>query len=231
MSAHETCTGSFCDIECISDIKDTSDLYLDELYRVLFLRDNILQRSHWLSIFYSLAVHGYARRIITELAKTNFDCMNGNDIPRKIKEHLHITVRLFIAASSSYDPLTLNYSNVGDTGVLPTDDNVKQFQLAQHAVGFSEWRSKGIYSSADYLLQIFGDDGGDLEISLGQIENKDLSSLYVVNHLSIDGITNPQVGGFQCTHPGCNAQPFHTQVSISASSYLRNYNANYGSIC
>lgn len=35
-----------------------------------------------------------------------------------------------------------------------------------------------------------------------------------IDRMSIDGITNPQIGGFQCTHPGCTAQPFQTQVCI-----------------
>lgn len=36
----------------------------------------------------------------------------------------------------------------------------------------------------------------------------------MIDRMSIDGITNPQIGGFQCTYPGCNAQPFQTQVSF-----------------
>jgi len=35
-----------------------------------------------------------------------------------------------------------------------------------------------------------------------------------IDRMSIDGITNPQIGGFQCTFAGCNAPPFQTQVSI-----------------
>lgn len=34
-----------------------------------------------------------------------------------------------------------------------------------------------------------------------------------IDRMSIDGITNPQIGGFQCVYPGCTAQPFQTQVS------------------
>jgi hypothetical protein len=35
-----------------------------------------------------------------------------------------------------------------------------------------------------------------------------------IDRMSIDGITNPQIGGFQCNYPGCTAQPFQTQVSL-----------------
>lgn len=38
-----------------------------------------------------------------------------------------------------------------------------------------------------------------------------------IDRMSIDGITNPQVGGFQCAYPGCTAQPFQTQVSSEFS--------------
>jgi hypothetical protein len=37
-----------------------------------------------------------------------------------------------------------------------------------------------------------------------------------IDRMSIDGITNPQVGGYQCSYPGCTAQPFQTQVSSFA---------------
>lgn len=40
------------------------------------------------------------------------------------------------------------------------------------------------------------------------------SPALAIDRMSIDGITNPQIGGFQCTHPGCTAQPFQTQVSL-----------------
>lgn len=33
-----------------------------------------------------------------------------------------------------------------------------------------------------------------------------------IDRMSIDGITNPQIGGYQCTYPGCLAAPFQTQV-------------------
>ena len=47
-----------------------------------------------------------------------------------------------------------------------------------------------------------------------------------IDRMSIDGITNPQIGGYQCTYPGCTAQPFQTQVSICMSQYFRNCGPN-----
>jgi hypothetical protein len=40
-----------------------------------------------------------------------------------------------------------------------------------------------------------------------------------IDRMSIDGITNPQIGGFQCTYPGCTAQPFQTQVNYNFHSF------------
>lgn len=37
------------------------------------------------------------------------------------------------------------------------------------------------------------------------------------DQMSIDSITNPQVGAYQCTYPGCNASTFQTQVRTPIS--------------
>jgi hypothetical protein len=41
-----------------------------------------------------------------------------------------------------------------------------------------------------------------------------------IDRMSIDNMTNPQIGGFQCTYPGCTAQPFQTQVSNTFSDII-----------
>lgn len=41
-----------------------------------------------------------------------------------------------------------------------------------------------------------------------------------VDRLPFDTWTNPQIGGFQCTYPGCTAQPFQTQASCIQFSIL-----------
>lgn len=37
-----------------------------------------------------------------------------------------------------------------------------------------------------------------------------------IDKMSINGITNPQIGGFQCTYPGCSAQPFPTKYLLNS---------------
>ncbi|KAL7918508.1 hypothetical protein ACQKWADRAFT_236750 [Trichoderma austrokoningii] len=62
---------------------------------------------------------------------------------------------------------------------------------------------------------------------ISSASNKNLQPAYlassspaaIVDRMSIDGITNPQVGGYKCTFDGCTAAPFQTQ-------YLLNSHAN-----
>jgi hypothetical protein len=82
---------------------------------------------------------------------------------------------------------------------------------------------------------------GDYSSSNTETPSTDQSSstpaTVAIDRMSIDGITNPQIGGFQCTYPGCTAQPFQTQVSrlspfsnhalnTNALQYLLNSHAN-----
>lgn len=63
-------------------------------------------------------------------------------------------------------------------------------------------------------------------------ENSAATPALPIDRMSIDGITNPQVGGFQCTYPGCTAAPFQTQVSCRQGARGNSIRANgYLSIC
>ena len=45
-----------------------------------------------------------------------------------------------------------------------------------------------------------------------------------IDRMSIDGITNPQIGGFQCNYPGCSAQPFQTQYLLNSHANVHSSN-------
>ncbi|KAG9232254.1 hypothetical protein BJ875DRAFT_90957 [Amylocarpus encephaloides] len=45
-----------------------------------------------------------------------------------------------------------------------------------------------------------------------------------IDRMSIDGITNPQIGGFQCSYPGCIAQPFQTQYLLNSHANVHSSN-------
>ncbi|PBP28674.1 C2H2 type zinc finger domain-containing protein [Diplocarpon rosae] len=45
-----------------------------------------------------------------------------------------------------------------------------------------------------------------------------------IDRMSIDGITNPQIGGYQCIFPGCTAQPFQTQYLLNSHANVHSQN-------
>jgi hypothetical protein len=45
-----------------------------------------------------------------------------------------------------------------------------------------------------------------------------------IDRMSIDGITNPQIGGFVCTYPGCTAQAFQTQYLLNSHANVHSSN-------
>ncbi|KAH6681947.1 hypothetical protein B0J14DRAFT_227134 [Halenospora varia] len=76
-------------------------------------------------------------------------------------------------------------------------------------------QSEGIqYSSA-----------GDYSSSNTETPSTDQSGATpAIDRMSIDGITNPQIGGFQCTYPGCTAQPFQTQYLLNSHANVHSSN-------
>jgi hypothetical protein len=46
----------------------------------------------------------------------------------------------------------------------------------------------------------------------------------VIDRMSIDEITNPQIGGFHCTYDGCTAQPFQTQYLLNSHANVHSSN-------
>ncbi|KAF8863955.1 hypothetical protein BDZ45DRAFT_72958 [Acephala macrosclerotiorum] len=78
------------------------------------------------------------------------------------RQYLYLATRLFAASSGTYDPLIRDYASP-DLSKDQEVSYVSSFRTAQLAVGQSAWASKGITSSAEYLKQIFEDDGEELE--------------------------------------------------------------------
>jgi hypothetical protein len=127
---------------------------LDELDRVFFNKENQHNReSWWFSAFYSFCIQGIVRRALMNI----FQSFRRN--PGEVRQYLHLAVRLFIATSSSYDPLIQNISS--DQALSSTDSDKailnNRCKVAQIAVRQGEWESKGINSSAEYLKQLFED--------------------------------------------------------------------------
>jgi hypothetical protein len=148
---------------------------LNELDRVFFNKENQHNReSWWLSTFYSFCIQGIVRRAlmsIFQLFRRSLD---------EVTQYLHLAVRLFVAVSSSYDPLIQNTSS--DQALSSTDSDKailnNRCKVAQIAVRQGEWESKGINSSAEYLKQLFEDRGDVLVVGIMALRSLDVPKLW-----------------------------------------------------
>jgi len=144
---HESC-GPAWTYECLTDLISNVSLYLDELSRVFFLKENMRGKTTWwLSVFYSFCIQSFVRNTLIELEKVIIWPSFA------IREYLRLPIRLFIASSGSYDPLCEVPTSTSDGE--PRSNDYREVQLA---VGQSKWSSEGINGSGDYLQRLFEDD-------------------------------------------------------------------------
>ena len=123
------------------------DLYLEELSRVFFKKDNLRNRvPWWLSTFYSFCIQGLVRKVLIELSKVG--CL-----PSEVNQFLYLPLRLFIATSGSYDPLVMD--TVQD---LEGSPDAEDYQVAFKAVKQGDWMSTEILGAGYYLKRLFDDD-------------------------------------------------------------------------
>jgi hypothetical protein len=99
---YKHCKTDICRIDCIRSLDEHLGLYLDELAKVFFKKENLrVKETWWLSTFYSFAIQGLIRKLIQQLSyATSYKSAN---------QYLHLAIRLFIASSGYYDPLTRDY--------------------------------------------------------------------------------------------------------------------------
>jgi hypothetical protein len=128
---------------------------LGELSKVFFKKENMrIKETWWLSVFYSFAIQGLVRKLIQQLSYTNNSKLATD-------QYLHLAIRLFIASSGDYDPLTRDYVTPSK-GKEADSSYISDLEEAKSAVEQSSWASRNILSSADYLRHLFEDDGGDI---------------------------------------------------------------------
>jgi hypothetical protein len=174
-SIHEDCEISLCKIDCILNAERCIKLYVDELSRTFFKKENIrCKEGWWLSAFYSLCIQGLVRRALLQLKPES--CTNV-----ETKQYLHLVIRLFGASSGTYDPLIRNH----DTSSKEQDNSIAEdFKAAQLSLHQYKWTSTGITGSVNYLKQLFEDKGECLEPtqmtvqSLGWTADTQLLKLY-----------------------------------------------------
>ncbi|KAI9641952.1 hypothetical protein NHQ30_009821 [Ciborinia camelliae] len=160
--SHEACELSTCKVDCIRNIELQLEQYLDELSRVIFLKENMRSRIWWLSEFYSLCIQGVIRQALILLTSNRQGEVSKTAQSGPI-QYLHIAIRLFTVSSGKYDPLIQDWSS---EFAFPSMENVapsiEDYQNAQLATKQSEWRLKGIKKSETYLKKLFEDNGGVL---------------------------------------------------------------------
>lgn len=160
--SHEACEISVCKVDCIRDLALQIEQYLDELSRVIFLKENMRNRFWWLSAFYSLCIQGVVRQALVLLSSNDHNETLGIE-KSSSAQYLHIAIRLFSVSSGTHDPLIQDWSSklaFPSAGVGAP--SIEDYQNAQSAINQSQWKLKGIKKSGNYLKKLFEDDGGPL---------------------------------------------------------------------
>ncbi|KAH8747712.1 hypothetical protein BGZ57DRAFT_970938 [Hyaloscypha finlandica] len=151
-------------IDYIRETNMNITLYLDELARVLFKKENLRNKGpSWLSIFYSFCIQSLVR---TSLRKSlRFTTINGaSETNVAANQYLYLPLRLFIASNSGFKDPLLSDESAG-YGFLSTEHS----QQAREAVNYADWNSSGNHNSGEYLNKIFQDDGSVLEASPAKV--------------------------------------------------------------
>jgi hypothetical protein len=146
-------------MDCISTLDLHLNLYLDELSRVFFKKENLRTKNWWLSVFLSLCIQSLVRKaLITLFVDETLDRSLG------ARDYLRLPVRLFIASSGIHDPLmrdlALDCEPQEPAKKLPS---IQDYKLAQIAIQKHTWPARNIKSSADYLKNLYGDDQKDIK--------------------------------------------------------------------
>jgi len=91
------------------------------------------------------------------------------------KQYMHIPLRLFVAGSGNYDPLTRD--------LLSLSDEHDEYEQARQAVGHGDWCLTGIRDSGSYLKMLFEDDGKPIHTAQ---QDMGMASCEVEQQLEID---------------------------------------------
>jgi hypothetical protein len=157
---HRGCKLSSCEIECTSTLSMYLRLYLDEVSRVIFKKENLKgSRAWWLSTFYSLCIQSCVRKMLIAIIEGYASEADGANL-LSAKQYLHLALKLFQSSSRGYDPLVLTWTDdFKHLFSAEESPRAEHYRLAQTAVGQSSWQSSKIDSSRDYLNRIFETDG------------------------------------------------------------------------
>jgi hypothetical protein len=133
---------------------------------VFFKKQNLRDKTLWfLSTFMSFCIQSLVRKALIGLTKA----LKMLDLDEELlptmshratigstlgaKQYLRHPLRLFVASRGNDDLMSLAEPAING----PPDS--EDYREARRAIGYSNWASKGISNSGDYLKYIFEDDG------------------------------------------------------------------------
>jgi len=151
-------------VRCIQRLRNSIRICWKELSAVFFKKDNLRSRSWWLSAFYAFSIQSMVRTGIQILVdfETDDSLPIGDRQNDAVKGYFSDALHLFIAASSSYDPLMKDYSTFASMPTSKTEEektSEEYFKVAQRAVKQDTWVTQGIGNSMQYLQTLFEDCG------------------------------------------------------------------------
>ena len=161
-TTHLACDNQGCKVQCLANLDLHLTLYLDELSRVFFKKENLRDKNKtdwFVSTFYSFCIQAFVRRALQKLstyshgASEAMENFFGFHIPSFVKpalaasnSYLHLAIHLFIASNGSYDPLTVDYSKV---------DEASPSEFQKDVTTLRQTLGAAMTSSSEYLKKIY----------------------------------------------------------------------------
>jgi hypothetical protein len=152
---HESCFPTRCTIDLINTLQKTLSLYLDELSRVFFKKENLIYRKPWwLSAFYSFCIQSYVRENLIQLEmRSEIESSSLSLTPFPAEKYLRLPLRLFIARSGNFDPITTPPLNACENYTDWLD-----YYEAQLTTDQKTWSVRGMKTFGQYLESLYVDD-------------------------------------------------------------------------
>ncbi|KAG4436698.1 hypothetical protein IFR05_007812 [Cadophora sp. M221] len=172
---HQECSPRCCRFECIATINMHLRLYMKELSRVFFNKDN-MRNPHvwWLSTFYSFCIQSIIRKALIDLTSCSSTIQHWDGF--SARQYLHLPIRLFIASTAALDIVNSKdgFSYVcfpKNAYVVPHKNEIFGLMLA---VEQPKWEGNNITCTSMYLNRLFGfeDDGRYITFDYRSEENK-----------------------------------------------------------
>ncbi|KIH95155.1 c2h2 finger domain containing protein [Sporothrix brasiliensis 5110] len=174
---HSTCQSDRCSINCLRELANCIDTYIEELSLLMFRKVNLRDRRWWLSTFYSLCIQAYVRRALLVIEQQLLYPDSDDADVLYSSQYLHLVTVLFIAVSFQYDPLVSSSGGLQlQQSLLAEEDGAssdmfvpdRYFAAGRSACAVHIWLDEGIKSSYQFLTRLL--NIGSLDFDMGQVD-------------------------------------------------------------